>query len=346
MKPRDAKDRYLRRRAADSTEQSLDGWHYRLKLFVEWCENLNIGTVSDLRALDLDHYYEKRSQDVSPVTLEGEMWTLQSFCEFLEDIGAAEDGLSDAVRIPDLDPEQRSSDVKLHSDRATALLSHYRESEEWYGTRAHAFFELAWTTGARQSSLRALDLQDVYISERFVEFRHRPDTETPLKNNRAGERPVALTGETMDVLKHFIRHNRTDTADENGRQPLLSTREGRPAAATVRSWSYRITLPCNRGECPHGKKRATCEWSKYHQTSKCPSSRSPHPIRTGAITHLLNRGWPPEDVAERVDATVETIEQHYDKADPERRRQRLRNRMEDRRRSLAKQTDFSDNVTN
>ncbi|MFW5978084.1 MAG: hypothetical protein ACOCP2_02465, partial [Halohasta sp.] len=73
---------------------------------------------------------------------------------------------------------------------------------------------------------------------------------------------------------------------------------------------------------------------------------SPHPIRTGAITYLLNQGWPPEDVSERVDATVETIEQHYDKADPERRRQRLRNRMEERRRSLAEATDFTNNVTN
>jgi hypothetical protein len=49
---------------------------------------------------------------------------------------------------------------------------------------------------------------------------------------------------------------------------------------------------------------------------------------------MLNNGWPPEDVAERVNASVKTIEQHYDKADPEQRRQRLRDRMEDRRRPL------------
>ena len=89
--------------------------------------------------------------------------------------------------------------------------------------------------------------------------------------------------------------------------------------------------------CPHGRKRETCQFTSYGQASKCPSSRSPHRIRTGAITWFLNRGWPPEDVAERVNASVDTIEQHYDKADPDERRRRLRERMEDRRRKLVDQ---------
>jgi hypothetical protein len=55
---------------------------------------------------------------------------------------------------------------------------------------------------------------------------------------------------------------------------------------------------------------------------------------------LLNAGWPPEDVAERVNSAVETIEQHYDKADPEQRRRRMRDRMEERRRSLVENTEF------
>jgi site-specific recombinase XerD len=344
LKPRKAKDRYLRRRAADSTEESMEGWFYRLKLFAEWCESEGIETVGELQPYDMDRYYEKRSAEISPVTLEGEMWTLKMFCRFLEDLGAAEPGLAAAVHIPDLDPEDRSSDVKLHGDRATAMLAHFREDDALYGSRRHAFLELAWTTGARQGGLRALDLQDFYIGDRFVEFRHRPDTGTPLKNKRGGERPVALKQESVDAIAHYIRHERVDATDDHSRQPLLTTIQGRPSSSAVRTWSYLATLPCLRTDCPHGKSHATCEWTHYTQCSKCPSSRSPHPTRTGAVTYMLNQGWPPEDVAERVNATVKTIEQHYDKADPERRRQRLRERMEDRRRDLIENTDFTSNA--
>ena len=342
LSPRDAKERYLRRRKSDSTEKSVDGWEYRLKLFVEWCEGIGIAQVSDLRGYDLDEYYELRSANVAPVTLEGEMWTLKMFFEFLEDIEAVEDGLAERVRIPDIDAEERSSDTKLHADDAKLLLTHYRQSEDDYGTRQHVFLELAWFTGARQGGLRALDIRDVHLDENpYVSFRHRPDSGTPLKNKRRGERPVGLPPETADAVQTYLDEYRHDTHDDNGRQPLLSSLRGRPSSNTVRIWSYLATLPCSYNVCPHGKDIATCEWRDRAHASKCPSSRSPHQIRTGTITWLLNLGWPPQDVAERVNATRKTIEEHYDKASPEERRRRQRERMEDRRRQLVNQLDFT-----
>jgi len=56
---------------------------------------------------------------------------------------------------------------------------------------------------------------------------------------------------------------------------------------------------------------------------------------------MLNRGWPPEDVAERVNASVKTIENHYDKADLDERRRRLRDRMEQRRRPLLDELELT-----
>jgi hypothetical protein len=47
----------------------------------------------------------------------------------------------------------------------------------------------------------------------------------------------------------------------------------------------------------------------------CPSSRSPHAIRTGSVTCHLNSGLDFEQVATRVDATTLTIRRHYDAAD-------------------------------
>lgn len=335
--------RYLRRRAPDSTEGSLHGWEYRLKLWVEWCDSIGIEVVGQLQPYDMDEYYELRASDVAPATLEGEMWTLKKFTQFLEDLGAVEDGLADSVRIPDLDPEDRSNDVKLHTDDALILLRFYRNSEKHYGTRAHAFLELAWFTGARQGGIRALDIRDVHLDEQpYVDFRHRPESGTPLKNKLGGERPVALHEETAEVIRYYIQNNRYDVRDNHGRQPLLASAQGRPGKNTLRVWSYLATEPCLMGECPHGKERDTCDWTKYAHASKCPSSRSPHRIRTGTITWLLNRGWPPEDVSERVNATVKTIEEHYDKADPEERRRRLRDRMEKRRRPLVNSLDLTE----
>jgi site-specific recombinase XerD/ribosomal protein S15P/S13E len=350
LTPREARDRYLRRRRPDSTSKSVDGWEYRLKLFVEWCESVGIDRVGELRGYDLDEYYEIRSAEIAPATLEGEMWTLKMFCSFLEDLGAVED-LAEKVRIPDLDPEDRSNDTKLATENAVALLEYYRNSEPApagdYGTRAHAFLELAWWTGARQGGLRALDLRDVELgSNPYVDFRHRPETGTPLKNKLGGERPVALNREMAEVLKHYVDNNRYDVRDDNGRQPFLASAQGRPASDnTIRVWSYLATLPCLHGPCPHGKDPETCQWTEYSHASKCPSSRSPHQIRTGAVTYLLNQGWPPEDVAERVNASVKTIEQHYDKADPDERRRRLLDRMERRRRPLVDQLELSKDDT-
>ena len=336
LSPAKAVSRYLRRRAPDSTAKSIHGWEYRLKLFVEWCQSVGIETVGELRRYDLDEYYELRSAEVAPATLEGEMWTLKMFVDFLGDIGAVDADLDEAVRIPDLDPEDRSNDTKLETDAALALIQFYRNSPTHYGTRAHAFIELAWFTGARQGGIRALDIRDVELGENpYVYFRHRPENDTPLKNKRSGERPVGITPETADVLQTFVGEHRYDVHDEQGRQPLLASAQGRPTSNTFRNWSYMATQPCLHSDCPHGKDRESCDFVSYNHASKCPSSRSPHQIRTGTITWLLNLGWPPQDVAERVNATVKTIEQHYDKADPDERRRRLLDRMEDRRRPLV-----------
>lgn len=345
MAPREAAQRYLRRRDADATDKSIEGWRYRLKLFVEWCESVGLTEVQQLQPYDIDEYYELRSKEIAPVTLEGEMWTLSMFLEFLEDLDAVDDGLSDAVRIPDLDPDERSSDTKLATDDALALLQYYRNSPEDYGKRGHVFLELAWITGARQSGLRALDIRDVHLEDQpWVDFRHRPDTGTGLKNKLAGERPVALPEEVAEVLRTYLGKYRHDVRDDHGRQPFLASRVGRPRENTVRNWSYLATQPCLYTECPHGKNRETCEWTNYHESSKCPSSRAPHHVRTGAITWMLNRGWPPEDVAERVNATVDTIQDHYDKADLDERRRRLRQRMEQRRRPLLEELDITEDT--
>jgi len=327
--PRQAKKRYLARRRNDATEATVKAFHGRLKLFVEWCEGVGIATVGDLKPYDVNDYFDLRSGEAAPSTVEGEMYTLKGFIEFLEQMGAVDD-LAEKVPIPDVPDHARSDDTKLAEEDALALLTHYRESDA-FGTRAHVLLELAWFLGVRQGSLRALDLRDVDTTDDYVEFHHRPSTDTPLKNKYQGERVVGLPAEVSKAIAFFVEKYRNDVHDEHGRQPLLASARGRPTSNTVRVWTYMATLPCSYGPCPHGKDVPTCEWTERNAASTCPSSRSPHQIRTGSVTWQLNSGVPIDVVSERVNATREVIEEHYDKPDPDELWQRRRDQMERRR---------------
>lgn len=332
--PREAKERYLRRRRNDSTEKSVEGFHGRLKLFVEWCEGVGITRVGDLQPYDVNEYFDLRSGDVAPSTVEGEMYTLKKFSEFLEQLGAVEE-LADKVPIPDVSREDRSRDTKFPSSEALATIEFHRNNPETFGTRAHVFLELAWFTGARLGGLLGLDLRDVRSDGAFVEFRHRPDTGTPLKNSFHGERAVAIPESTTRAIELFRSKHRYEVHDDHGRQPLLASRYGRPTENTVRVWCYMATQPCVRGSCPHGKEPSVCEWTERDAASKCPSSRSPHAIRTGSITWQLNSGVPIEVVSQRVNAGVDVIEEHYDKPSKKELWRRRRQQMEERRNHLT-----------
>jgi len=195
MSPSEAVQRYLRRRRPDSTDSSIEGWYYRLKLWSEWCEEVGIEQVGQLKPYDMDDYYEHRSAQIAPATLEGEMWTLKMFAEYLEQVGAVEQGLSESVRIPDIDPEDKADETSLAPTRAMEMLKFYRGSDAYRATRDHAFLELAWHTGARQGGLRALDVLDE------LEADAGPDVATDADDvETAGDRldELAAAGEEVE----------------------------------------------------------------------------------------------------------------------------------------------------
>ena len=123
---------------------------------------------------------------------------------------------------------------------------------------------------------------------------------------------VEISDDVADVIDHYVARERNDKRDENGREPLFTTRQGRASIAKVRGAIYIATQPCIRIACPHGENAKKCEYRKRDHASKCPSSRSPHRIRTGSIQWQLDQGIAPEDVSDRVDASVDTIRRHYD----------------------------------
>lgn len=326
LSPREACERWLDKLRVQRRDQTVRTYYYRLKLFVEWAESEDIESMGSLTGWDLESYEtHRRSKEPETTSLNNEFQTLKLWLEYLAQIEVVDEDLSEKVDVPDVPKDERSDDARLEHDQATQLLEHYRETPSQYGTRGHALLELAWHTGARIGGLRALDVRDFKQYEfdeddrestHYVEFHHRPGTGTPLKNGPDGERPVALLPEVADVVSRHIEEYRIDIHDDEGRQPLLSSQRGRPSPGTIRDWMYLATLPCNFGPCPHDRDPETCEYTQYAHVSKCPSSRSPHQVRTGSVTWMRNRGLPVEVVAGRVNASVEVINQHYDVENP------------------------------
>ncbi|WP_233560815.1 MULTISPECIES: site-specific integrase [unclassified Haloarcula] len=333
---REIYEMFLDARQLDYTAETLRDYETRLRQFVEWAEDRDdIECIGDVTGWHLEQFkLFRQGQDLAPTTIKGQMTALKVWLEYAAGIEAVDEMLPYKVNIPVLSQTDETDDTLLEAEDAQALIQHYRESRVEYASVNHVALELAWFTGARLGALRSLDVSDYQPDDQLVWFRHHPDT-TPLKKKVDGERPVGLPAETCEVLDVWIEQVRQERRDEDGRRPLLVGRQGRPATSTVQNWIYQATLPCVAGPCPHGKSRRTCEWTERNTASQCPSSRSPHQVRTGSITWQLNSGLSYEAVGERVNSDPDTLRRYYDKAsDVE--------KLEERRRTFVDKLDFSD----
>lgn len=318
LTPREALERWLDKLRVDKRDSTVSSYHYRLKHFGEWCEDEGIDSIGDVTGWDLETYETtRRSEGLKTISLNNELGTLENFLEYCARVELVDDSLPEKVQPPTVDREDEVDETKLAPEAAKLLLEYYRATPAVRHSREHVLLELIWYTGARVGGIRALDIEDYYPDDQYVDFNHRPESETPLKNGVGGERAVPLNDDVCDAVDGYREHTRAEKFDDHGRRPLLTTERGRPVDNTLRDWMYRTTFPCHYQECPHGKDPDTCEYKAHGKASQCPSSRSPHQVRTGAVTWMLNRGVPLETVARWVNASPETIKRHYDKPDME-----------------------------
>lgn len=166
----------------------------------------------------------------------------------------------------------------------------------------------------RVGAVRALDIGDYDADEQLLALEHRPKSDTPVKNKERGERLVALSDDVCEVVDDWIEMRRPDVTDEYGRNPLVTTPQGRVHLTTLRGDCYRWTRPCvATGECPHDQDTETCDALEYDQAFKCPSSVSPHAVRRGGITYALNNDWPMKAVSDRANVSKTVLDEHYDR---------------------------------
>jgi len=317
--PAEAKKMYLDARKHEVSESTLSGYHYRLKHFVRWCDDVegidNMNTLSG-RQLQRFKTWRRDEGDLKPVTLEGQLDALRVFLRWCESIDGVHDGLHDKIVMPVLKKQDEQATTILEPEKARNLLDYLRRFD--YATRRHVMLEILWNTGIRLGSLLTLDVDDYDSDREFLRVAHRPDTGTPLKNGDEGERLVAINADTCRAIEDWIDHNRHDVTDEYGREPLLTTQNGRVPGSTVRDAVYVMTRPCfYTGECPIGRDPDECEATDYGHYSKCPENVSPHDIRRGSITYHLSEDVPEKVVSDRMNVGMEVLDKHYDKRSEE-----------------------------
>lgn len=327
---REAVDLYLRRNRTDWKGATERTYRRNLGRFTEYADENGIETVSDLTRWNVGAFTDwLLDEGNARATIASRQKNARTWMKFLESQGLIDLGLHLALDTISMEDSEETSDAQLKPEDARKLLSFYRESPKWKGTRRHALLEVAWHIGPRISCLRALDVGDYDQDEGILRFRNRPETGTRLKRGDTHERNAILSKKPKEALDIYLARERHEKRDGNGREPLFSSRQGRPADSSVRFWTYLATQPCMAVECPHSKRRPNCEWTTRNQSSKCPSSRSPHAVRRGSITWQRNLGFSRDLVAQRAATTPDVIRRYYDKPNFDDELERRRDQTED-----------------
>lgn len=332
ISPEDAVQLYLEARRDDAADWTLTSHKSRLRPFVEWCETEGIDNLNDLTGRNLydyrvwrrgGNYSAGKVETLAPKTLTTSLNTLRRFLRFCGTIEAVPEDLYLKVPIPDLSHGDEVSDSKIVPERVPPILDFLTTYH--YASRDHVVTLLLWHCGARIGGIRALDLQDVELDtdSPIVQFVHRPESDTPLKNDEDSERANRLGKRVATVLEDYIADKRRDVTDDQGRDPLVTTAQGRISRSSVRNTIYRVTRPCWIGDgCPHGKEIDTCEFNDYEECSKCPSTRSPHDFRKARVTKFRNDGVSKGVVSDELDASEQILDKHYDRANQRQRAER------------------------
>ena len=320
LEPSEGLRRYLEQKAEESASATIASHKARINWFIRWCEEEEISNLNDLTGRDFHEFriWRCKGSDLRRTTVKSLMDTLRVFIRFLERINAVKPKLSEKVHSPSLEEGEDVREEMVDHERAERILDYLDRYE--YASLPHVVLLLIAKTGIRIGTLHALDLEDVHLdcSDPHLTPQHRP-SETPLKNKTKGERHIHIGDTIVSALKDYIHDLRIQKVDEFGRNPLLTTKNGRMAKSTIRTRVYQWTRPCVlRRECPHEVEVDSCSAANHaNEACKCPSSTSPHSFRRGYLTHELKQGIPVPILSDRADVTESVLREHYDQRDDE-----------------------------
>lgn len=331
IEPNEALELYLDDRRGDLADWTLRSHRSRLSTFIGWCREQDIDNLNDLTGRQIHRYkvWRRNEGNLSTVTIKTQIDTVRVFAKWLASIEGCDPELPAKIKSPSLAEGENTRSVELHTDNAKQMLSFLEKYH--YCTLPHVTLSILWHGLTRRGAARAIDLEDYNPDEQYIEIKHRPESDTPLKNGVGGERPIAISDSVAELLNDWISDKRPDTVDDYGRKPLLATSQGRIHPTTIQQYAYMWTRPCEyAASCPHNREPNDCEATQErYAASKCPSSVSPHAIRRGSITHWLREDVPQPVVSDRADVSADVLDAHYDQRTPvekmEQRRSYLNN---------------------
>lgn len=315
VSPETAVEEFLEMKAPEVSDSTIQNLRYRLKQFRLWTDEAGIDDMRELDGRDCEKWKLARSSSgLAPITMRHHMRTFRQFVRWCGVVGYCKPDLHELVRVPAVKKADRRSEDSITYERANRIKSYLTKIE--YSSRQHIIFGLLWHTAMRTGSARALDVDDVKHADdgtMYLAVRHRPETDTPLKLAKEGERNITIgDAELASAIEDWIQHKRPSVEDDYGREPLIATNQGRVSRSTLRIDIYQATHPCMIDNCPHGENPERCDYVSHDKAGGCPSAVGPHAIRRSSITSHLNQGVPKEILSERASVNVDTLTEHYD----------------------------------
>jgi len=206
--PESALELYLADKEPESAYATHRSHRSRLGHFVRWCDERDITNLNELTGRRLQEYrlWRRNEGDLSKTSVKTQIDTLRVFVRWLGTIDAVDHEFHVKVVSPDVTPNENSRDVKLDSEDAETILEHIETYE--YASRPHVSLALFWHTMMRRGAARSLDVDDYDPEEQCLEMRHRPDSDTPIKNGFDGERYIGLSGWLCQLLDDWLRDQR------------------------------------------------------------------------------------------------------------------------------------------
>ncbi|WP_390884085.1 tyrosine-type recombinase/integrase [Halapricum hydrolyticum] len=330
ISPSQAIEEYLTARSNELADATVQNHRYRLKQFRLWCDEVEFTDMRELSGRETESFrLARESEGLAPMTVRNHQMTLRVFVEWCETQGYVKPGVSEKIRTPAVAKSDRTRDDKISHETAQDMINSLSRFE--YGSLRHVLIHVLYHTGMRTGAARALDVDDFVLDpDPHLQVRHRPETGTPLKRGIDGERNVSIVdSELVKALQDYRDRTRPEVTDEDGREPLFASRQGRIAKTTIQAHSYRATQPCEwTGACPHDQEVDACPYRSADKASQCPSSISPHALRRSAITSHLDRDVPKDIVSGRTNVSRKRLDQHYDARDEESKRQTRRRQLE------------------
>jgi|GEM_PF-3186712 len=258
---------------------------------------------------------------------------------------------------PDVTNSEKIRSDPLPPEKGERIMKWLRNNK--FASRSHIIWLLLFRYGFRVSAIQALDYDDVVLVEPdnwpnernfnpHLRLKDRPelgpdnDPGLPLKNKReelAGRR-VQLQSEHVDIFRHYI-NNGTNTGAISDRREhqepdryglfglLTGEHNARLSKRTIRERTHWLTCPttysvndCQCDGCQSFRSENGCQPYPSKVNKHCNNTSSPHQVRHGSITSLLDDN-DHSTVAHVVGTSPDTLRNVYDRADEYRRMNRV-----------------------